>query len=222
MEKDNVLVEEQVKTEREETMSGMENAKDGKGSAVLKKFKDENALSQAYGALEAEFTRRSQRLKALEREFAKLQAEKFEKGGGKEEDSCSVESDARSKEEKPSVEPAYLTNYGDGTVEKESVGESEEKFSLDGAETFEKFAKTSANESVAQKVSDEEIYQRASKNEDIRLKIIGDYFESLKKSGAPLIRGGQGTIASPSVKATSVSQAGDMALRYFKAEKAQS
>ena len=74
MEKDNVVVEEQVKTEREEMISGVENAKDGKGSAVLKKFKDENALSQAYGALEAEFTRSSQRLKALERELAKLQA----------------------------------------------------------------------------------------------------------------------------------------------------
>ena len=222
MEKDNVLVEEQVKTEREEMISGVENAKDGKGSAVLKKFKDENALSQADGALEAEFTRRSQRLKALERELAKLQAEKSENDGVKEEGSRSVESDARSKEEKPSVEPVGLVSDGDGTVEKESVEESEEKFSLDGAETFEKFAKTSAKESVAQNVSDEEIYQRASKNEDIRLKIIGDYFESLKKSGAPLVRGGQGTIATPNAKATSVSQAGDMALRYFKTEKAQS
>ncbi len=221
MEKDNVLVGEQLKTEREEMISGLENVKDGKGSAVLKKFKDENALSQAYGALEAEFTRRSQRLKTLERELAKLQAEKSEKDAQQKEHSLLVESDTRSNQEKPSVEPVDLAPDGDGTVEKESVGESEEKFSLDGAETFEKFAKTSAKESIAQKVSDEEIYQRASKNEDIRLKIIGDYFESLKKSGAPLVRGGQGTIATPSAKATSVSQAGDMALRYFKTEKSK-
>ena len=36
-------------------------------SAVLGKFKDVNALAKAYGALEAEFTRRSQKLKTLER-----------------------------------------------------------------------------------------------------------------------------------------------------------
>ena len=36
-------------------------------SAVLGKFKDVNALANAYSALEAEFTRRSQRLKELEK-----------------------------------------------------------------------------------------------------------------------------------------------------------
>ena len=37
------------------------------GSAVLGKFRDVNALAEAYGALEAEFTRRSQRLRELEK-----------------------------------------------------------------------------------------------------------------------------------------------------------
>ncbi len=39
----------------------------GEGSPDLKKFKDVNALIKAYTELEAEFTRRSQRLKALEK-----------------------------------------------------------------------------------------------------------------------------------------------------------
>jgi len=39
----------------------------GKGSAVLGKFRDVDALKEAYSALEAEFTRRSQRLKELEK-----------------------------------------------------------------------------------------------------------------------------------------------------------
>ena len=46
-------------------MDRKEGLKDA--SAVLGKFKDVDALAQAYGALQAEFTRRSQRLKELER-----------------------------------------------------------------------------------------------------------------------------------------------------------
>lgn len=49
----------------EETASAEEQKEEA--STVLGKFKDVNALARAYGALEAEFTRRSQRLKELER-----------------------------------------------------------------------------------------------------------------------------------------------------------
>ena len=227
MEKDNVLVEEQVKTEREETMSGMENAKDGKGSAVLKKFKDENALAKAYGELEAEFTRRSQKLKALERELANLQAEKPVSVGEVEGvfigDNAANSSTGGEALVEPTDESSIKESgsVGDEATNAESVGEELGKRSLDGASAFEKIDKESAVESIAQKVSDEEIYERASGNEEIRLKIIGDYFASLKKSSTPLIRGGQGTIVSPNTRAMNVSQAGDMALRYFKTEKTQ-
>lgn len=47
-----------------------------KGPTALGKFKDVNALLEAYGALEAEFTRRSQRLKALEKEAENLRQER--------------------------------------------------------------------------------------------------------------------------------------------------
>lgn len=46
-----------------------------KSSAVLGKFRSVDALAEAYGALEAEFTRRSQRLKELEK-----QADNFHPG----------------------------------------------------------------------------------------------------------------------------------------------
>ena len=64
--KDNVCVEnagaEQV-----------EDEKAGQTAPVVapKKFKDADALARAYGALEAEFTRRSQRIKELEKEVEK-------------------------------------------------------------------------------------------------------------------------------------------------------
>ena len=224
MEKDNVFLEEQVETEREEKDL---TVKEKSGSAVLKKFKDENALAKAYGELEAEFTRRSQRLKALERELANLQAEKPVSVGEVEGGFIGDNAANSSTEGEALVEPTdecsikESGSVGDEATNAESVGEELGKRSLDGAGAFEKIDKESAVESIAQKVSDEEIYERASGNEEIRLKIIGDYFASLKKSSTPLIRGGQGTIVSPNTRAMNVSQAGDMALRYFKTEKTQ-
>ena len=59
--KENVVLE---KVETEQGKMGNHSAEvgaDEMGSAVFKKFKDVNALARAYGALQAEFTRRSQR-----------------------------------------------------------------------------------------------------------------------------------------------------------------
>ena len=50
-------------------------------SAAPAKFKDADALARAYGALEAEFTRRSQRIKELEKTVENLKAELSENGG---------------------------------------------------------------------------------------------------------------------------------------------
>ena len=48
---------------------------DGHGDISLEKFKDAKSLLKAYNCLEAEFTKRSQRLKRLEGENAALKAE---------------------------------------------------------------------------------------------------------------------------------------------------
>lgn len=59
-----------------------------KASTVWDKFKDADALAKAYGSLQAEFTRRSQRLKELEKEVENFKAERGaqtpENGGGAE------------------------------------------------------------------------------------------------------------------------------------------
>lgn len=221
MEKDNVLGMELLETERDGKNAVTQLGVEKSGSAVLGKFKDENALLSAYGALEAEFTRRSQRLKALERELSKLKTEKSEQDGVDGGVSDGVKDGRVVTGADGFVEPANESLDGDESREKESLGGKLDGFALDGAKSVEQVAKVSDADGVAQLVSDKEIYERASGSEEIRLKIIGDYFESLKKSGAPLIRGGQGTIATPSVKPTSVSQAGNMALSYFKNEKSK-
>lgn len=60
-------------TEMNETGAGEKMPPDST-LAVLGKFKSVDALAQAYSALQAEFTRRSQRLKKLEREAENLKA----------------------------------------------------------------------------------------------------------------------------------------------------
>jgi hypothetical protein len=69
--------------------------------------------------------------------------------------------------------------------------------------------------------SSETLYERASTDENVRLKIIGEYLSSLGKTGAPLMRGGARTLVAPPVKARSVEEAGSMALRFFQKDGAQ-
>ena len=53
----------------------------GEGTPDLGKFKSVDALARAYSELEAEFTRRSQRLKALEEQLAAAPAQGEAPGG---------------------------------------------------------------------------------------------------------------------------------------------
>ena len=63
---------------------GKENTVREEGSAVPEKFKDVDALARAYGSLQAEFTRRSQRLKELERRLENLDGESAQGCSGAE------------------------------------------------------------------------------------------------------------------------------------------
>jgi hypothetical protein len=157
----------------------------------------------------------------LERELSMIKAEKSARDGVDEVDLDDVMTERVPSSKEEFVEPANESLVGDEQGEKGNLESVVGGFTLDGAKPVEAVAKVSEAVGVAQSVSDREIYERASGNEEIRLKIIGDYFESLKKSGAPLVRGGQGTIVAPSIRPVSVSQAGDMALSYFKNEKSK-
>ena len=81
IEKENVYAETET-TEATETIenAAKEVARKEDASAVLGKFKDVDALARAYSSLQAEFTRRSQRLKELERQAENSEAEKARLG----------------------------------------------------------------------------------------------------------------------------------------------
>ena len=66
--------------------------------------------------------------------------------------------------------------------------------------------------------SSEELYRLASEDEQVRLKIIGEYLQSVGKTGAPLAKGGNGLLSTPPMKAKTLREAGEMALRWFKRE----
>ena len=64
--------------------------------------------------------------------------------------------------------------------------------------------------------AEEDLYARVQKDEEVRLRIIGEYLSSIGKVGAPLMRGGVGAFAAPPLKARTIDEAGSMALRLFK------
>lgn len=71
-------------------------------------------------------------------------------------------------------------------------------------------------EESARDTDENELYEAARRCEGVRLKIVGDYLSSLKGAEAPLMKGGTGTLAVSPAKPKSISEAGNMALRYFK------
>lgn len=247
---------ENVFVQNEETEQAVVSEKSGAGvgaeeigSAVFKKFKDVNALARAYGALEAEFTRRSQRLKELERkmeEAQKVSSIDLSNGEADNASCCETETTACVAEKSDAgsgqvefgskkLENAVQSSEGDGdgeelvgigrssnvrnTAEDQGSGQGYgESAFLDGEKSSDTVVATSA-ESVGFKLSDEEIYRMANANEEVRIKIVGEYLTSLKKVGVPLVRGGVGTVATPPSRARSVAEAGDMALRFFQTGK---
>ena len=238
--KENVLVQNEG---TEHTATAENSAKVGAeemGSAVFKKFKDVNALARAYGALEAEFTRRSQRLKELERKM-----EESQKASSKELTEELAKNQEDCKTEKLEVEGSQANlgaeNLKNAVQPDERVGDGEEMVGIgrnsatrttaedqSGMQGYAELAfqdgeeptvVAKRTESVVSGLSDDEIYRMANTNESVRIKIVGEYLASLKKVGVPLIRGGLGTVTTPPSRARSVAEAGDMALKFFQTGK---
>ena len=205
--------------------------------SVLGKFKDVDALAKAYGSLQAEFTRRSQRLKELERQAENFNAQTEKSGTEKLRKKAELKkAEERAFDEFVSELEQGGENRGEGEknnaleplVEKEralgSSGDtdmptSEESALETSAETalgLERDATVGLGREPAVAVSSDDLYQRVSRDENVRLRIIGEYLSSLGKVNAPLMRGGASTLASPPLKAKSIDEAGGMALRYFK------
>lgn len=257
---------EQPTAERGEDV-GRKDAEE-KGLALLGKFKDVDALARAYEALQAEFTRRSQRLKELERatehcekeDGGRLGVDKLRKNArSKREATKQFDEFLASQEEgrgktsavqkeisesdTETVSPLKTEGSETGNLEKESTvcelntsfadlngsAEASGEQVLEAGKTAEGQAFAGAEKRggalpfVAENdyaaVSSDALYEQVSRDEGVRLRIIGEYLSSLGKSVPPLMAGSAGITAAPPRKAGSISAAGDMALLYFKKPK---
>ena len=124
----------------------------------LGKFQNVEALMRAYQELEAEFTRRSQRLKALE---------------------------------------AAALSAADGKTDKNADG-------------------TAAEDALTEN-ADDALLRAVRGNEGVRTRIVGEYLASL--SGVPLLAGSGAGVTAPAERATTLRQAGALALGYLKHQK---
>ena len=260
---------------------------------VPTKFKDVDALVRAYSALQSEFTRRSQRLKELERKVENLEGESLTGGSGVEklrknaqvrkaemqrfdhfvaetervgtqEDGLektagtqenvvekrasaqdglekaasaeTVESGAFNPEkptkEQPLEESSGMENGENGDtmyalrssanapaqVENDVGGRKTADNAVKGmdmqAQEGEKVAAVAG--SMPNVPPSETLYAQVCRDEKVRLRIIGEYLSSLGKSSAPLMTGGVGAFTTPPFRAANITEAGNMALLYFK------
>lgn len=124
----------------------------------LGKFQNVEALMRAYQELEAEFTRRSQRLKALE---------------------------------------AAALSAADSKTDKNADGTAAEDAQTENA--------------------DDALLRAVRGNEGVRTRIVGEYLASL--SGVPLLAGSGAGVTAPAERATTLRQAGALALGYLKHQK---
>lgn len=198
-------------------------AKKDLGSTALGKFKSVDALARAYESLQSEFTRRSQRLKELEREV-----ENFSANNGRET-TDGVHLNVEKRKENANVRRAEERKFDDFVSELESANACatseqekptervEQTLASDDAFVAEKSLEAESHCDVIPPVAEgDALYELASRDERVRLKIVGEYLSSLGKSGAPLMKGGGGALATPPLKPRSINEAGTMALRFFK------
>lgn len=212
-------------------------------SALPPKFKDVSALAEAYNALQAEFTRRCQRLKELEmraEEYSGKASQQADNksfsdvvGGvhaadGKDSSGKQTENGIGAGEEANTENREAAADAAAGTADPEAEKSDVSKMKNAGSAAAGDDAgngESEANFAVSARKSTDEALpaERPEKkdadegfDEETRLKIIGEYLDSLRKNAAPLVRGGAGTFGTPPAKATSLEEAGAMALRAFR------
>lgn len=234
--KENVYMET-TQTENAVAMAGENGNQQENGpqevSAVLGKFKNVDALAQAYESLQSEFTRRSQRLKDLEKQVENFKQNKVSGNSGVEKLRKNAQMHKAEEEkfdefvkELNSVQESAKKPTGDNTensnteekatenlaqaleLEKDEKG-NEKKAGLEGTNSF-------VANNVESSSSSEEVYAKASRDEKVRLRIIGEYLSSLGKSGVPITAGVGSVLTTPPTKAKNIGEAGNMALQYFK------
>ena len=175
-----------------ETADAAEAEKD-KAAAVAGKFKSVKALEEAYLSLQAEFTRRSQRLKELEASIAKALPEDAE------------------------AQTQNATQTQDATQTQNSDTQAEQKCPASLTVSPEKLLEAAmADESLKNAIiSNREIKNAIIEDEGVKNEIIAQYLKTVSnKKSIPLIFGGV-QVAAQKQTPKSVKEAGQLASQFL-------
>lgn len=170
-------------------------------SSLYGKFASADALLQAYNSLQSEFTRRSQRLKELENELTRnILPPLSEPASGEERNASEIGLQALSPDRV--AESNAEKNGGMSAINAENANNIPSAEIVAEGETADETA----------------LYERVKKAGKVRQRIIEEYLDGVRNKTVPLISGGM-SVATPAVKAKTVTEAGDMALGYFRTRK---
>lgn len=245
--KDNVNNEQKAEGEKMELSFAVESGQAEMGASTdLGKFRDVNALLKAYSSLQAEFTRRSQRLKELENrmdnlntaqgEMHGLEVEKLRESAkqrrlngkafdefvydleknakGEEVDNATVSSNFAPVQTQAVENSEYKKEEKD--LEEEMPKNNDAKGIMGAIQGKDIGDSANASSRKETKLSPDDLYKQVCLDEQVRLKVIGEYLNSLTKTGVPLMQGGDSVVISSPIKPKSIGEAGNMALRLFK------
>ena len=205
--------------EEEEILEG----RDEQTSTSLKKFKDVKSLEKAYGSLESEFTKRSQRIKELEGKVAELT--EFKLGAEKEKAALEAERGARENKENGerglSGAEEFYKKFPEAAKYAEKIADfAESGENLSDKEFLEKaYVKCLLREAeeLRAKLNDEEFLYGQIESTPIKDRVIKAYLSGVKNSPkTPYLLRGDGNIAVlPPVKPKTLAEAGRLAEDYI-------
>ena len=181
-------------------MENLEQPKVEMGSNEFGKFKDAESLLKAYNSLEAEFTKKSQRLSMLETENTKTQSELMKK----------AENDKKIEEfvSKFDIAKPFKSALKESLDSHEEVDLKEETLRL-VANTY----KTAEDYSK----DDEFLNNYIFSNQEIKDKIVKDYLSKITQNSPIKMGGGSGSISlSPPNVPKTIQEAGRLAKSIIK------
>ena len=204
--------------------------RDSASTTSLKKFRDVASLEKAYGCLEAEFTKRSQRLKTLEGKLSALEQEKAnEKANGDKsigQTEIQTESIATfSKERKDNGEngsDSFYSRNPEAVYYARKIADfAESENDLSDEKFLEKaYVKCLLSEikSLKEQMNDEKFLSEKIGSTTIKDKIIKEYLVGVKNSPKTLrLMGGEGSIAvMPPVRPKTLAEASALVKDYIK------
>ena len=202
------LVSEQVNATTPE-------ATPAQGAVDLAGFEDSGALATAYKSLQAEFTRRSQRLKQLEREVAKrveITAEQIEN------EPAPIQKDAEGGESAVTDYEAFISQFPDADAEavvKRAIEQGD--FKAGGlTRQYVNGLKAEIDELKKQSSSEEALIERARNNGRVTEAIVREYLTAVataNQNAKPKVVGAAPVM--PPARPRSIAEAGALANDIF-------